>query len=145
MPIETRILRRGDEALLTNVAPDLFDDALDADATREFLQDPRHHLAVAMEDTQVVGFASAVHYVHPDKPRPELWINEVAVAANRRGRGIGKALLRALLACGRDLGCTEAWVLTERTNAPAMRLYASLDGVEAPADQVMFRFSMEAA
>jgi hypothetical protein len=27
----------------------------------------------------VVGFASAVHYVHPDKA-PELWINEVGVA-----------------------------------------------------------------
>jgi len=27
-------------------------------------------LAVAVEDGRVVGFVSAVHYVHPDKPRP---------------------------------------------------------------------------
>ena len=31
-----------------------------------------------MDEEQIVGFASAVHYVHPDKP-PELWINEMGV------------------------------------------------------------------
>jgi hypothetical protein len=31
-------------------------------------------------------------------------------------------------------------VLTDRSNAPAMRLYASSGGQEAPVDQVMFTF-----
>ena len=73
----------------------------------------------------IVGFVSAVHYVHPDKPQPELWINEVGVADGYRGQGIGGALMRATLDVGRRLGCAEAWVLTERSNEAAMRLYAS--------------------
>lgn len=143
MPVAIRTLRRGDEAVLDRVAPDVFDDPLDARATAEFLGDPRHHLVVAIEEDVVVGFISSVHYVHPDKPRPELWINEVGVAPPAQGRGIGKALLAAVLRLGREAGCAEAWVLTERSNAAAMHLYASLGGVADPGETVLFSYSLQ--
>lgn len=79
MIIQIKLLGRGDEAVLTHVAPGVFDHAVDPARSVEFLNDPRHHLAVAIEAGLVVGVASAVHYVHPDKS-PELWINEVGVA-----------------------------------------------------------------
>jgi aminoglycoside 6'-N-acetyltransferase I len=101
---------------------DVFDDPIDAGRADEFLAGPRHHLAVAVEDGRVVGFASAVHYLHPDKPRPELWINEVGVAATHRDRGLGTRLLRAVFAAARGLGCAEAWALTDRANTAALRL-----------------------
>jgi GNAT superfamily N-acetyltransferase len=137
-----KILRADDIDLLSNLAPGTFDDPLDPGATATFLADDRHHLAVAVDDRQVVGVASAVHYVHPDKPRPELWINEVGVAATHRGKGVGKAILAALLELGRELGCTEAWILTNRKNAPALRLYASLGGEEGPSDDVVITFKL---
>ncbi|NLF39946.1 GNAT family N-acetyltransferase, partial [bacterium] len=121
-----------------------FDDPIDMRATREFLNDAHHHLAVAVDDGVVVGFISAVHYLHPDKPRPELWINEVGVAPTHRGRGLGKAILDRILKEGRHLDCSEAWVLTEVDNIAAMRLYASLGGVEGPHDGVMFTFTLDA-
>jgi aminoglycoside 6'-N-acetyltransferase I len=137
---EIRVLAKGDEQVLRSCAPEVFDDPIDVRAAAEFLADPRHHVAVAVEDGVVVGFVSAVHYVHPDKSRPEMWVNEVGVAPTHQGRGLGKALLGAVLGIARELGCAEAWVLTDRSNAPAMRLYASLDGEESPDDQVMFTF-----
>jgi GNAT superfamily N-acetyltransferase len=129
---ETRILLLGpsDQAVFDHVAADVFDDAIDAGLTREFLDDPRHHIAVAVLDGQVIGMASAVHYVHPDKSQ-EMWINEVGVGAAFRSRGVGGALLEALKAHARELGCTEAWVLTEPENLAARRLYASVGGTEA--------------
>jgi len=137
-----KVLRAADEPVLGTTGPDVFDDALDSRATKEFLNDPRHHLVVAVDDGAVVGFASAVHYVHPDKPRPELWINEVGVAATHRGLGVGRAIVKSLLNLGRELGCAEAWVLTDRGNNAAMRLYGSNGGIEAPTDQVMFTFRL---
>jgi ribosomal protein S18 acetylase RimI-like enzyme len=140
MSIEIRILRPGDDPVLMNVAQELFDNPVDPDLTREFLADPRHHLAVAIDDELVVAFASAVHYVHPDKP-PQLWINEVAVAPTHRRRGLGKAVLRALFEVGRAHRCTEAWVLTDRLNPAAMALYRSVGGTEGadegPNDQML--------
>lgn len=140
---EIRVLRAGDEAVLDRVAEDTFDNAIIPAVARAFLADPRHHLAVAIDDGVVVGFASAVHYLHPDKPSPELWINEVGVAETHQGRGLARRLMTAILETGRALGCSVAWVLTERDNTPAMRLYASAGGVEAPKDAVMFEFELK--
>jgi ribosomal protein S18 acetylase RimI-like enzyme len=102
----------------------------------------RHHLIVAMEQHRIVGFISAVHYLHPDKAQPELWINEVGVAPGMRGRGAGRALIEATLALGRELQCAEVWVLTDRTNTAAMNLYARTGGEEAEDDAVMFTYRL---
>ena len=126
--IVVRVLGPGDVRVLDHVAPDVFDNAVDARLAAEFLADPRHHLAVAIDGTTVVGMASAVHYVHPDKPT-ELWVNEVAVAESHWRRGIGRDLMRALLERGRELGCGQAWVATDEANLAARRLYSSVGGV----------------
>lgn len=96
---------------------------------------------VAIDDGLVVGMASGVHYVHPDKPA-ELWINEVGVASSHRGRGIARAIIDKLLGVAREVGCREAWVLTDRGNEAAMRLYATTGGTEATTDQVMFTYHL---
>ena len=124
MSIDIRLLGPNDPGVLGRVADGVFDGPVVARWTGEFLADARHHLVVAVEAGVVVGMASAVHYVHPDKA-PQLWINEVGVAPTHRRRGIGRRLLDALLAHGRTLGCTEAWLGTEEDNVPARRLYES--------------------
>jgi ribosomal protein S18 acetylase RimI-like enzyme len=144
MAIEIKVLGPQGAGVLAAVAPGVFDDPIDSARADEFLADPRHHLAVAVEDGLVVGFASAVHYVHPDKPRPELWINEVSVAATHRRRGLGTRLLRSLFTVARGLGCAEAWVLTDRENTAAMRLYAAAGSTTAPTDHVMSTFRLDA-
>lgn len=83
---------------------------------------------------------SAVIYVHPDKPAPELWINEIGVAPTHQRQGIGQALVRAVLEEAKRSDCSEAWVLTDRTNLPAMALYRSASGAESPPDPTMFTF-----
>ena len=143
MAIEIKLLGREDTGVLAHIAPEVFDNPIDVGRANEFLADPRHHLAVAVEDGLVVGFVSAVHYVHPDKPRPELWINEVGVATTHRRRGLGTRLLHSVLAVARELGCAEAWVLTDRANPAAMRLYTAAGSTEAPTDAVMFTFRLD--
>ncbi|HJY37831.1 MAG TPA: GNAT family N-acetyltransferase [Steroidobacteraceae bacterium] len=141
MAIEFRKLGAADAAVLDCVADGVFDDAVQPALAREFLDDARHHLAVALDDGIVVGFASGVHYVHPDKP-PELWINEVGVAPTHLRRGLAQALLRLLFDAARALGCSQAWVLTDRDNAAAMRLYASVGGDPGDREHVMFEFRL---
>jgi GNAT superfamily N-acetyltransferase len=128
--MDIRLLTPADAALLDHVADGVFDNPVDAGLTAEFLADPRHHLCVAVDEGAVVGMASAVHYVHPDK-RPQLWINEVAVAPTHQRRGLARGMLERLELLGRELGCTEAWVLTDDDNAAARATYASAGGVES--------------
>ena len=139
--IEIKILRSGDISALDSVEADVFDGPILEREKREFLEDDRHHLAVAINSDTVVGIASGVHYVHPDKTA-ELWINEVGVAPQFQRTGIGKALLNALLKHGQTLGCDEAWVLTSSDNSAARRLYASAGGREQE-QPVYFSFDLQ--
>jgi ribosomal protein S18 acetylase RimI-like enzyme len=134
---DIRILTAGDATVLDRVAHDVFDGPVDPRWTTEFLRDPRHHLAVAVEQGVVVAMASAVHYVHPDKP-PELWINEVGVSTDHHRKGLARRLLHALFVHGRELGCVQAWVLADQSNIAALQLYASVGGRSAAEPCIMF-------
>lgn len=141
MHISIRVLGRNDLAVLDAVAADVFDGPIDRRWAAEFLADPRHHLAVAVAGEVVVGMASGVHYVHPDKP-PELWVNEVGVAAGYQGQGIGRRLLQALFARGREVGCARGWVGTDLHNAAARRLYRAVGGVEEQEPAIIVTFDL---
>jgi ribosomal protein S18 acetylase RimI-like enzyme len=134
-----KTLSKTDVSLLLKIADDVFDNPIDEKLAIEFLNDPRHHIVVAIIDNQVIGFASAVHYVHPDKPT-ELWINEVGVAEEHQNKGIGKAIMKELIQLGKSLGCVNAWVLTESDNLPANRLYQSAGGEKS--ETVMYEFKI---
>ena len=139
--VTIKTLSQDDLSLLMNAANEVFDNPVEEAFAREFLSDPRHHIVAALSDGVVVGFASAVHYLHPDKP-PELWINEVGVASSHQKQGIGKAILKELLQLGRKLGCKNAWVLTERSNEPANKLYKSMGGKADAEETVMYEFNI---
>jgi ribosomal protein S18 acetylase RimI-like enzyme len=139
--ITVRILGSNELAVLNNVAPDVFDGPVDQGWAAEFLTDPRHHLAVAIASGIVVGMASGVHYVHPDKP-PELWVNEVGVAPPYQNQGVGRKLLQALFARGREVGCEKGWVGTEVGNVAARRLYRAVGGVEDEEPFVLVSFTL---
>jgi ribosomal protein S18 acetylase RimI-like enzyme len=141
MAVTVRILQPSEARLVASAAPGVFDHAPQFSLTTEFLKDPWHHLVAAIDEGRVVGFISAMHYLHPDK-LTELWINEVGVAPSHRSKGIGAELLRTMLEHGRKLGCVNAWVLSDKANTAAMRLYAGAGGVEVAKPAVMFEFDL---
>jgi ribosomal protein S18 acetylase RimI-like enzyme len=96
---------------------------------------------VAIDGGQVVGMASGVHYVHPDKPA-QMFINEVGVAPTHRRVGLARRLIEALLARARELQCIEAWVATDADNELARALYQSVGGKEQTPPCVIFEFGL---
>ncbi|KQZ28272.1 GNAT family N-acetyltransferase [Duganella sp. Root1480D1] len=115
--------------LLANVSQGVFDNEVDPDLTTQYLRDPRNLLVVAVHENQVVGMASGLLYLHPDKPL-QLFINEVGVSERYHRLGVGRRLIARLLQCAEGQGCTEAWVTTEEENTAARALYVSSAGKE---------------
>jgi ribosomal protein S18 acetylase RimI-like enzyme len=135
--LEIKLLQRGDEQVFEHVREGVFDDSVDGRLAVEYLENPHSHIAVAIEDGFIIGFASGIDYIHPDKPA-QLWVNEVGVAPTHQRRGIGKAVITALIDLASKLGCTEAWVLTEQENTAARGLYKHVGGAESHAIMVSF-------
>ena len=142
MTVTVRMLGEEEAATLQHVDATVFDGPVRSALAQEFLRDPRHHIAVAvLPEGPVVGMASALHYVHPDKPN-QMFITEVGVADDYLRQGIGRRLVLALLAHARSLRCYEAWVATEVDNAAARALYVSTGGAEDDDRAVVYTYDL---
>lgn len=126
--VAIHVVTQANAALLDSVDDDVFDRPVRPELVRAFLANPSNHLVVAVADGQVVGMASGISYVHPDKPL-SLFINEVGVSHRFQRQGLGRRLVSRLLDLGKELGCTEAWVATEQSNEAARALYERSGGV----------------
>lgn len=140
MPVDVRIAGPADAGLFASVEPDVFDGPVEPEKVEIYLADPRLHIAIALDDGQIVGMCSGVDYFHPDKP-PELFINELGVAPMWQRRGIATRLMKTLLDHGRALGCAGAWVLADHTE-DALGFYRSLNAEETGSHHVMFSFDL---
>jgi len=130
--------------LLDRVDADVFDHPVQTRYLHAFLANPANVLVVAEADGVVVGMATGIAYIHPDKPL-SLFINEVGVSARHQRRGIGRRLIAAILHRGRQLGCREAWVATEVSNAAARALYEATGGVADDERAVVYVYPLGAA
>lgn len=137
--VEIRKLGHRDLALLRDIPPGLFDNAIDPEQAEAFLADPMNLMFMAFVDETAVGMASATVLRHPDKP-PQLFINEVAMRPEHRARGIAKALCRRAIMTARSFGCQSVWLGTEADNSEALALYRSLGGKESP-NLVLFEWT----
>ncbi|WP_421787308.1 GNAT family N-acetyltransferase [Hyphobacterium sp.] len=141
MPFTIHPLHPGDEAHLTPITDGVFDNLIDADASRDYLANPDNHLIVARDGESIVGFVSATRQIHPDKPAGELFIQEIGVAPTHRRQGIATALMRALFEEARAGGCTLAWLAVDPDDAAALAFYKSLGG-KAPEKQLHVDFDL---
>ena len=131
MPVEIQRIDHANSRLLDNVALDVFDFEVKPPYLAAFLDDPRHVLLVAIDNTLVVGMASAFEYFHPDKPA-QLFINEVGVAASHRRQGIGRRLTSAMLDEAQRRGCGYAWLGTGSDNTSGQHCFGSVPGAGEP-------------
>ncbi|QCW98581.1 GNAT family N-acetyltransferase [Aggregatimonas sangjinii] len=139
--INIRLANENDLLAIETVGEALFDYPILKNRTVEFLNDPRHHLALAFEHDTIVGMASGVHYVHPDKD-PSLFINEVSVLEGYQNHGIGRSLVKYLCAHASHIGCSEAWVLTGQENGAAQKAYLAAGGKKEDANTILFEFEL---
>ncbi len=108
---------------------DVFDNDVVPAEARAFLDDANHEIVGALQDGRLIGFASGVVLLHPDKA-PTLLVSEVGVDEAFQRRGVGARLTSALLEIARARGCKGVWLATEADNAPARALYRKLGARE---------------
>ena len=65
--IKLKLATLDDLPAMIEVGDLLFDYSIKPDRASEFLNDPRHHLILAYDETDIVGMASGFHYIHPDR------------------------------------------------------------------------------
>jgi GNAT superfamily N-acetyltransferase len=87
---------------------------------------PAAEVVIAEEDGEPLGFALFFHNYSTFLAQPGIYLEDLYVRPEARGRGTGRALLAHLARLARERGCgrLEWWVLD--WNESALRFYRSL-------------------
>ena len=80
----------------------------------------------AREGSQVVGGLAAYELKKFEQERSEIYIYDLAVAAEHRRRGAATALIRELQRIGAERGAYVIFVQADPPDAPAVALYSKL-------------------
>jgi GNAT superfamily N-acetyltransferase len=84
---------------------------------------PRAHAVLAWVDARPVGLALWYYTFSTFTARPNMFLEDLFVEAEYRGRGIGLALFRHLAQCARDAGCRRIEWRVLDWNQPAIDFY----------------------
>jgi ribosomal protein S18 acetylase RimI-like enzyme len=121
----------------------LFDGPAQVEATGRFLGSPDHHLFFAYDDEdRPIGMVSGVETTHPDKGT-ELFLYELGVEPDARGRGVATELIGSLVEFARRRGCYAMWVAVDPDNDPALATYRRA-GAHDEAQCVVFSWDLAA-
>ncbi len=95
-------------------------------ALEQILGDPRiGRIYVAREGGSVVGMVSTLYTVSTAEGGKAAWLEDMVVLPERRGRGVGAALLAHAVVGAREEGCMRLTLLSDEDNAQAHAVYAS--------------------
>jgi GNAT superfamily N-acetyltransferase len=93
-------------------------------------------------DGQAIGFALYFYTYSTFLARPTLYLEDLFVRPDERGRGAGRALLTALAALARRRGCGRMeWAVLD-WNAPSIKFYEAL-GARLRRDWILTRLTGE--
>jgi GNAT superfamily N-acetyltransferase len=93
--------------------------------TWERLLDEREpmHGAIALVDDRAVGIVHFIEHRSCWTTGDYMYLQDLFVAPELRGRGVGKALIEFVYAQAQQRGCSRVYWLTHETNREAMILY----------------------
>ena len=124
------------EQLLDQVVAD------EATLTDQLFRKKNAEVLFALEDGKEVGFALFFHNFSTFLGRSGLYLEDLFVLPEHRGKGYGKAILQKLAAIALERGCgrMEWWCLD--WNKPSIDFYRSL-GAEPMSDWTVYRLTGE--
>ena len=105
-----------------------------------FGEKPAAEVLLAFEDEKPVGFAVFFHNFSTWLGRPGLYLEDLFVKPDHRGKGYGRALLVDLAKIARERGCGRMeWAVLD-WNEPAIEFYRKL-GAKSMDEWTVFRLT----
>lgn len=104
----------------------------------QFFKEEQNILLVAYTDNRPCGFLYGYLLQDPKSENPKIFLYSVDVFKQYQKMGIGTDLINELKNIARANHCSEIFVLTNKSNEAAMKLYEKTGGQKEKDDDVLF-------
>jgi aminoglycoside 3-N-acetyltransferase I len=139
----TRDLELAVEAIRTLKEPTA-QPTLGGEYLEKFLSRPENVLIVAEQKGMPKGFLLAYMLDRVDRDQKMVCLYEIGVSESHRRRGIARAMIESLKLLCKQENAMKAWVITNRSNMAAVRLYERTGATCHPnGDEVGFVYGPE--
>lgn len=131
-------LQISDKDLAAEVMQLFFLEPDHGDYTQTYLANDLNYFLVAIWEGKPIGVLIGYELQRPETHQSKFFVYDMEVLEAQRGRGIGKALIEAFKDYCKQKNGSEIFLMTNRSNVAAMRLYTSTGGVQEGEDNVLF-------
>lgn len=140
--MEFRLLSVEDLPLVSGMEGDFRSKFVMCESARRFLVNPQNLLFACVSDNRILGFAYGYRHPRLDEQGDKVYIHEVGVLPQWQRGGIGRALIETIRDYCLLEGCSSFFLFTQRSNAPACRLYEATGGVDSQGDNQVYWFDL---
>lgn len=113
------------------------------EALSAFIDTPNTFGFTAKVNGKIAGFAYAYALVRPDKISPMLYLHSIGLLPGYQGQGLGTKLMEYVISFAKEKGFSECFVITDKGNTAACRLYEKMGGKSHYADEIVYIMEFE--
>lgn len=131
---DVEILRKSGNLFWKNVGID--------EELKNFLSDKNNWAYVACYEGDIAGFAFG-YILDTFYSKPMCYIHSIDVAEEYRRKGFGKTLMNKIIDDCKDNGIKECFLITNKSNVSAVKLYESVGGRLLNDDDIVYEWNFE--
>jgi ribosomal protein S18 acetylase RimI-like enzyme len=105
---------------------------------KKFLCDEKNYMLVCKVGDELAGFAYGYELQRFDGRKNMMYMHQVEVVPQFQRQGIGTKLIEAFITICKDRDCGRLFLITNKSNMPAINLYKSSGGRAPSKDDVVF-------
>ena len=107
----------------------------------QMLENDMNYIIACIDNEKIIGFVLAYELQRYDGKNNMMYIHEVEILEAYRGKGIGKQLMGMVKEICQSKKMSKAFVITNKSNTGAVRLYESTGGMGLDDDSIVYWYN----
>lgn len=135
--MEIRRLTIDDIGILRKAGKLFWEKIRDDQQLNRFLSYEKNYIYIALDNEKVVGFAFG-YILDTFYSEPMFYLHSIDVADSYKRKGIGKSIMNKMMEDCKVQGIKECFLITNKSNIPAVNLYRSIGGKPLNDDDIVY-------